>query len=100
MSGSIVIASFGDGLPRGIQSILLQYDSARRKHRMARSARSAPGDAPLGNWPEAGYDNPVSSAYISAYGPPGLRRTPRFLRTPHDSPLDRRHITHHSRRAR
>jgi hypothetical protein len=26
-SGSIVIASFGEGLPRGIQSLLLQYDT-------------------------------------------------------------------------
>src|SRR5579872_6474809 len=33
MSGSIVMASFGDGLPRGIQSILLQYDTTRRSHR-------------------------------------------------------------------
>ena len=38
MSGSIVIASFGDGLPRGMKSILLQYDTARRKHRVASPA--------------------------------------------------------------
>src|ERR1019366_8325903 len=30
MSGSIVIASLGDGLPRGIQSILLLYDTGLR----------------------------------------------------------------------
>src|SRR5882724_12452403 len=29
MSASIVMASLGDGLPRGMQSILLQYDTAR-----------------------------------------------------------------------
>src|SRR5262249_43069408 len=45
MSGSIVMASFGDGLPRGIQTILLQYDTTLiqydttlRSHRMARCA--------------------------------------------------------------
>src|SRR5260221_6449189 len=38
MSGSMVTVSLGDGLPRGIQSILLQYDTARRRRRMARSA--------------------------------------------------------------
>jgi len=39
MSGSIVIASFGDGLPRGMKSILLQYDTAPGRCRWSIFAR-------------------------------------------------------------
>src|SRR5438045_2957790 len=56
MSGCIVMATFGDGLPRGIQIILLRYDTAL-PHRRARCSATGqvgkpacPDHAQTGSW--------------------------------------------------